>query len=139
MRNVRNYDVFKLADRLALQLYRATARFPKEETYGLASQMRRAALSIPLNLVEGAARTSGRDFAHFVDIAAGSCEEVRYQVHVAEELGYMKPDDCRRMDREYENVMKMLNRLRGMVRGAGSRSAVAGRTANSEQREASEE
>ncbi len=132
MRKVRDYDVFKLADKLVLEVYRATVRFPKEEVYALSSQMRRAALSIPMNLVEGAARTSGRDFAHFVDIAAGSCEEVRYQIHIAEELGYMKREDCRRMDREYEDVLKMLNRLRGTVRGSG-------RGANSEQRPASEE
>ncbi len=109
MRDVRDDDVFKLSDELALEVYRLTVRFPKEEVYALSSQMRRAALSIPMNLVEGAARTSGRDFAHFVDIAAGSCEEVRYQVHIAEELGYMKREDCRRMDREYEDVLKMLN------------------------------
>jgi len=118
MRDIRNYDVFKLADRLALTVYRLTLRFPKEETYGLISQMRRAALSIPVNLVEGAARSGSRDFGYFVDMALGSCEEVRYEAHVAAELGYLNRSDFGELDHAYEDVRKMLNRLRCLIRDA---------------------
>jgi four helix bundle protein len=136
MRDIRNYDVFKLADKLALTVYRLTVSFPNEERYGLVSQMRRAALSIPINLVEGAARSSARDFAHFVDIALGSCEEVRYEAHVATELGYMKLADCRRLDSAYEDVSKMLNRLRCLIRDSEPRTGGEKRKAKSERRSA---
>jgi four helix bundle protein len=79
MRDVKKYDVFQLADRLVIEVYRITAKFPREETYGLTSQLRRAASSIPMNLVEGAARSGEKEFSQFVNIAVGSCEEVRYQ------------------------------------------------------------
>jgi four helix bundle protein len=139
MRDIRNYDVFKLADKLALTVYRITVAFPNEERYGLVSQMRRAALSIPINLVEGAARSSARDFAHFVDIALGSCEEVRYEAHVASELGYMKPADCRQLDSAYEDVSKMLNRLRCMIRDSDPPARSERRKAKSERRSAGTE
>jgi four helix bundle protein len=125
-----------LADKLALTVYRITVAFPNEEKYGLVSQMRRAALSIPINLVEGAARSSGRDFAHFVDMALGSCEEVRYEAHVASELGYMKAADCRQLDSAYEDVSKMLNRLRCLIRDSDPRSGGERRKAKSERRAA---
>jgi len=134
MRDIRNYDVFKLADKLALTVYRLTVSFPNDERYGLVSQMRRAALSIPTNLVEGAARSSARDFAHFVDIALGSCEEVRYEAHVASELGYMKVADCRQLDSAYEDVSKMLNRLRCLIRDSGPLARSERRKAKSEGR-----
>ena len=139
MRDIRNYDVFKLADRLALTVYRLTVTFPNEERYGLASQMRRAALSVPINLVEGAARSGARDFAHFVDIALGSCEEVRYEAHVASELGYMKPADCRQLDSAYEDVSKMLNRLRCLIRDSDPPARGDRRKARGERRVESKE
>jgi four helix bundle protein len=138
VRAIRQYDVFRLADSLVILVYRATRRFPREETFGLAAQMRRAALSVPLNLVEGAARASGRDFAHFVDMALGSCEEVRYQVQVACQLGYMEASECRKLDGRYENVAKMLNRLRGLIRGSERRPLGGRRTARGEGQPAKE-
>ncbi len=111
MRDIRSYAVFKLADRLVLDVYRATARFPKSELFGLTSQMRRAAYSIPMNLAEGAARRSQKEFARAVDIAVGSCEEVRYQLHLAAELGYLERTIAHRIDSEYEQVKKMLSKL----------------------------
>jgi len=117
MRDIRRYDVYCLADRLALEVYRLTRAFPREEMFGLSSQMRRAALSVPLNLVEGAARNSSRDFAHFIDIALGSCEEIRYQIHFAQELGYIDKTTGQEMNHRYEAVSMMLGKLRNRVRG----------------------
>ncbi|MBM3331335.1 four helix bundle protein [candidate division WOR-3 bacterium] len=134
MRDIRNYDVFRLADRLALMVYRITVSFPSEEKYGLVSQMRRAALSIPINLAEGAARSGARDFAHFVDMALGSCEEVRCEAHVASELGYMRTADCRQLDSSYEDVSKMLNKLRCKIRNSDPRSGGERRKAEGERR-----
>ncbi|UCG43507.1 MAG: four helix bundle protein, partial [candidate division WOR-3 bacterium] len=77
---MRRYKVFQLSDRLVLDIYKATNGFPKSEAFGLTTQMRRAAASIPMNLAEGSARSGAKEFAQFINIAIGSCEEVRYQL-----------------------------------------------------------
>jgi four helix bundle protein len=115
MRDVRKYEVFQLADQLVLEVYRITANFPKSEMFGLAGQMRRAAASIPMNLAEGAARAGAKEFAQFVNIAIGSCEEVRYQLHLAEALGYLAKTEQQALDGRYESVKKMLAKLYGAV------------------------
>jgi four helix bundle protein len=117
MRDVKNYDVFQLADGLVVEVYKATSGFPKEETYGLTSQLRRAAASIPSNLVEGAARSGEKEFGQFLNVAVGSCEEVRYQLHLANRLGYMDADSQSRLDAGYENVKMMLTKLLAAVGG----------------------
>jgi len=111
MRDVRKYEVFQLADQLVLEVYRISAKFPKTEVFGLTGQIRRAAASIPMNLAEGAARAGAKEFAQFVNIAIGSCEEVRYQLHLAEALGYLPEAEQQRLDSRYESVKKMLAKL----------------------------
>lgn len=76
---------------LAEMVYRDTARFPREETYGLTSQLRRAAVSIPSNLAEGAARNSSRELAQFLGIACGSLAELETQLEIAVRLGHLAP------------------------------------------------
>ena len=115
MRDVKKYEVFQLADQLVLEVYRITARFPKSEMFGLTGQMRGAAASIPMNLAEGAARAGAKEFAQFVNIAIGSCEEARYQLHLAEALGYITGNEQQTLDRKYESVKKMLAKLYGAV------------------------
>jgi four helix bundle protein len=115
MRDIRKYEVFQLADQLVLDVYRVSAKFPKAELFGLTGQMRRAAASIPMNLAEGAARAGAKEFAQFVNVAVGSCEEVRYQLHLAEVLGYLTKDEQQALDGRYESVKKMLAKLFGAV------------------------
>ncbi len=115
MRDIKKYEVFQLADQLVLDIYRVSAKFPKSEMYGLTDQMRRAAASIPMNLAEGAARASAKEFAQFVNMAIGSCEEVRYQLHLAEALGYLPEAEQQKLDSRYESVKKMLAKLYGAV------------------------
>ena len=123
MRDVRKYDVFQLAERLVLDIYKATAGFPKEEMFGLTAQMRRAAASIPMNLVEDAARSGEKEFCHFVNIAIGSCEEARYQLHLVQRLGYLADNAQRQPDTEYENVKMMLTKLLAAV-SSGRNAAI---------------
>jgi len=111
MRSIRDYDVFKLSHRLAVTVYKVTNVFPKTEVFGLISQTRRSAYSIPMNLVEGAARRSPKEFARFVDIAIGSCEEVRYQLYLACELDFIGPEPYQQLESAYEKVKMMLSRL----------------------------
>jgi four helix bundle protein len=134
MRDIKGYDVYKLADRLVLRVYRASGRFPKSELFALTSQIRRAAYSIPMNLVEGAARRSAKEFARSIDIAIGSCEEVRYQLRLSAGLGYLGQDEVAEMDADYEKVKQMLTKLLARVSGrsagvscpSGERSADSG-------------
>lgn len=88
MRDHRTMDVFQLADDLTLKIYRATSSFPNDERYGLTAQLRRAAVSVGANIVEGATRNSDRDFAHFLTVAYGSARELDYELSLAARLGY---------------------------------------------------
>lgn len=81
--------VWEKADDLAFRIYTLTKKFPKEEMYGLISQLRRAALSIPVNIAEGHARQNKNEFRQFVNIALGSLAEVRYLLEFSLKLGYL--------------------------------------------------
>jgi four helix bundle protein len=89
MRDHRKLRAFELADILALQIYKATANFPREEQFGLTSQMRRAAVSVASNIVEGCARQSVGDYLRFLDMAFGSSRELEYQISLAFRLGFL--------------------------------------------------
>ena len=89
MRDHRKLEVFELADRLVLSVYEATRTFPIEERFGLANQVRRAAISIGANIVEGAARHSEADYIRFLNIAYSSACELEYELSIAERLGYL--------------------------------------------------
>ncbi len=91
MRDHTKLRAFELADTLALLIYKVTANFPKEEQFGLTSQMRRAAVSVASNIVEGCARQSVGDYLRFLDMAFGSSRELEYQVSLAYRLGFLLP------------------------------------------------
>jgi four helix bundle protein len=119
MRNVKEYDVFNVSHGMALEIYKLTKSFPKEEIYGLVSQLRRSAYSIPMNLVEGGARESEKDFGRFISIALGSCEEVRYQLLLSKDLGYIDIKDYVRIENAYERIKMMLSKLSLRVAESG--------------------
>src|SRR4029450_6755264 len=91
-RTHRDLTAWQSAMYLAEVIYQETEAFPKRETYGLAAQMRRAAVSIPSNIAEGAARTSSREFYQYLGIAIGSVAELETQVELAMRLGYVSKD-----------------------------------------------
>jgi len=91
MRDHRKLEAFTLAHELVMEVYRVTKTFPKEELFGLTSQLRRSAMSIPSNIVEGSARSSEKEYLRFLEIAHSSARELGYQLLVAKELGYFDP------------------------------------------------
>jgi len=89
VRDHRKLIAFTKARELALEVYRVTSAFPRQEQFGLTTQMRRASVLIPSNLVEGCAKRSERDYLRFVDIALGSARELEFQMDLAQELGFL--------------------------------------------------
>jgi len=89
MRDHHKLQVFQLADELALEIYQRTKSFPPEEKFGLSSQLRKSALSVVSNVVEGCARRSEIEFLRFLDIALGSARELEYQLSLARRLGFL--------------------------------------------------
>ena len=92
MARYRDLIIFRKADELAYQNYCLTKSFPKEEMFGITSQIRRAALSIPSNIAEGHARKSDKEFRHFINIALGSLAETEYLFFFSKRLGYHKKE-----------------------------------------------
>ena len=86
----KDLDIWKLGIELVQEVYKTTVEFPKEEIYGLTNQMRRAAVSIPSNISEGAARSSKKEFIQFLYVALGSLAELETQAIISEKLGYLR-------------------------------------------------
>ncbi|MBR6490137.1 MAG: four helix bundle protein [Muribaculaceae bacterium] len=92
MQKYSNLDIWKKSYSLALQIYGITKDFPNDEKFGLTSQLRRAAVSIPTNIAEGAGRATTKDFANFIQIAIGSSNEVECELMLSKDLGYVGED-----------------------------------------------
>lgn len=112
-RDVSKLRVFHTADELMVRLYRVTATLPVEERYGLQSQIRRAALSVPVNIVEGSARGSLREYLSFLNVATASSAEVLYLLSVGRRLGMLDVESAQALESDYRALLKS---LRAMLR-----------------------
>ena len=101
-------EVWKLADELAFQAYKATHSFPKEEIYSITSQIRRSALSIPTNIVEGYSRKGDKELSHFVNIGLGSLAETKYLIYFSNRLGYLETSSYQKLKEGYDKLGKLL-------------------------------
>jgi four helix bundle protein len=109
MRNFRDLQIWERSHGFTLAIYRVTQAFPKAEIYGLMSQMRRSASSIPTNIAEGCGRSTEKDFARFLDNAMGSASELEYQLILARDLEYIAQDTYEKTNNELVEIKRMLN------------------------------
>jgi len=101
-------EVWQLADELARSVYITTRGYPREELYGLTSQIRRSALSIPTNIVEGYSRRGDKELAHFLNISFASLSEVKYLLHFSQSLDYLSAKDYAELEAGYDQLGKRL-------------------------------
>ena len=115
MRNYRQFDIWQLAHQLALEAYHSSGEFPSGERYGLTSQLRRAAVSVPANIAEGSGRPSDADFARFLGIALGSLSEFDYHLILARDLGYVDESISKSLGSMVADLRRMMTRFRSTV------------------------
>ena len=110
-------DVWRQADEMAYQVYLVTRKFPKEEIYGITSQLRRAALSIPTNIVEGYSRKGDRELGRFLNVSLGSLAEVKYLMYFAHRLTYLTEEEYSALKTGYDQLGKSLWKFYETVSG----------------------
>ena len=116
-RDHRKLNVFSLADELVVSVYAETAQFTSDERYGLRSQVRRAAVSVPANIVEGCARRKEKEYLQFINIATGSAAETLYLLELSNRLGFLKPAAYQCLEPKYTMLIKGLKKLQSSLAG----------------------
>ncbi len=124
MRDYRKIRAWQEADDLTVAVYQQTKRFPKEELYGLTSQIRRAAYSVPSNIAEGSARGTNKDYLHFLHIARASLTEVQYFVHLSGRLDYLGEEDQLAVEAQIKSVFV---RLHGLIQAVSKETGIFGK------------
>jgi len=120
MKTHKDLEVWKTSIEMVTKTYQVTRNFPKEEIYGLTNQMRRAAVSVPSNIAEGAGRNSSKELLQFLYFATGSLSEVETQLIIAHNLEYINSEQRRDMDVLISAIFKMLS---GLIQSVKKRSA----------------
>jgi len=110
-RDPRKLAVFQSADRLVIEVYAQTRPFPAEERFGLQSQLRRAAVSVASNIVEGSARRSLADYLHFLNLALASASEAAYLLELAGRLGYLDSPTADSLAERYRGLVRGLHKM----------------------------
>jgi four helix bundle protein len=108
VRSFKDLKVWQKGHELTLSVYRATRSFPKDEMYGMTSQLRRAAASVPANIAEGCVRGSAAEFRHFLQVALGSASELEYHVLLSHELGYLDEPQYEALNSHATELKRML-------------------------------
>jgi four helix bundle protein len=112
--------VWQRSHALVLEVYRLSSNFPRDERFGLTSQLRRAAASVPTNIAEGSKRRGSQEYARFLNIAEGSLAETEYLTVLSRDLGYLTPEAAKKPLAEISEVARMLHALREKVELAGA-------------------
>jgi four helix bundle protein len=116
MKSFRELKVWEKSHQLVLQIYRATRQYPSDEKFNLISQIRRSALSVVVNIVEGFKRRGNKDFVYFLNMADASLEETKYHLLLSKDLGYLAKSDYHDLNGLCEEIGKMLNGLQSKIK-----------------------
>ena len=112
IKSYRDLEVWKKGRTLVKEVYQLTQCFPKEELYGLTSQLRRAVVSVPSNIADGHSRSGTKDFIQFISIAIGSLAETETQILLSQDLGYAKESEIIKTIDHIQELQRMLHALR---------------------------
>ena len=116
MKDFRQLKVWEKSHQLALAVYKVTAKYPKEELYGLTSQIRRSSMSIPTNIAEGCGKFTNADFARYLQIAMGSASETEYQLLLSRDLGFITKAQYDQLNTDVTEIKRMLASLLKTIR-----------------------
>jgi four helix bundle protein len=117
IKNYQELNIWKRSVEMAIEIYNTSKNFPKEELYGLTSQIRRASVSIPSNIAEGFNRYHNKEFRQFLYISLGSCAEVETQLFIAQRLNYVDQEKASKLIKELGEIGKMINSLIKKING----------------------
>jgi len=116
MSDYKKLKVWEDAHKFTIDIYRITKKFPKNEQYGLTSQIRRSVSSIPTNIVEGSGQLNNGNLIRFLGIAKGSACETEYQLMLSRDLGYIGDDEYKVLDKKIQSIIRMLTGLIGSLK-----------------------
>lgn len=122
MQDYHQLKVWEVSHHFAVGIFRISRSFPKEELYGITSQVRRAAFSIPINIAEGCGRHTSKDFAHFLDMAMGSASEVEEELLILRDIDFLDRKTHAVQDENIKKIKMMIAKLIDAVRGNGNSS-----------------
>lgn len=111
MRDYKKLNIWKVSDELVYKVYKVRDKYPKEELYGIVSQLTRAVVSVPTSIAEGSSRESNKDFLRFLHIAMGSLKETEYLIYLSRRLGYLDQETAQDIERHIDSLAKMLFRF----------------------------
>jgi len=121
MRDFRKWDIWKESKKLVTEIYTVTRNFPDEEKFGLISQLRRATVSIPTNISEGAGRNSEKELLHFLHISQGSCFEVETLLDLSEDLNFINSEVKSSIMIKLNTIQKQINKFIQVIKSTEGR------------------
>jgi len=116
MHRFKDLEIWNQNRTLCTYIYAITSTFPDAERFGLTNQLRRASVSIPSNIAEGASRSSGKDFSRFLEIAIGSAYEVETQLLISSDLGFIDEEKLQRITLQLDSIIRMISRFRSTLK-----------------------
>ena len=115
MRDFKKYEIWQLSHAFTLRIYSSTSLFPKDEMYGITSQIRRASSSIPTNISEGCGRKSDKEFNQFLNIALGSASETEYLIILSRDLNYIDTETFEILEKEINTIKSKIYKLKQIL------------------------
>ena len=116
MHRFKDLDIWKRSRVFCKDIYQITTLFPSEEKFGLINQLRRASVSVPSNIAEGASRKSNKDFSRFLEIAIGSCYEIETQLLISNDLGFVEDEKLKILLNDLEIIIKMTSKFKSTLK-----------------------